>query len=120
MGITENETTDTLANEGTFKEKPSATPHIHIAHTTPYWLASCPTATHDGDIRNLHIFVTKTHDNLEIMFAQNKSPYVTKWLANKQINKKLSNHFWKNKNVTDAQITPQIPKPQLHTMSSTR
>jgi hypothetical protein len=52
-GIIGNEIADTLANEGTLKEKPTTTPHIHIAHPTPYWLASCPTATHDGAIRNL-------------------------------------------------------------------
>ena len=58
-----NEIADTLANEGTPKEKPDTTPHIHIAHTTPYWLASCPTTTHDGAIRNLSTFLTKTHEN---------------------------------------------------------
>ena len=100
-----NEIADTLANEGTLKEKPSTTPHIHLAHATPYWLASCPTATHDGAIRNLHTFVTKAHDNHKVRAAQNILPYVDKWLSNTQINQKLSNHFWKNKKVTDAQIT---------------
>ena len=41
-----NEIADTLANEGTLKKKPSATPHINLAHAMPYWLASSPTATH--------------------------------------------------------------------------
>jgi hypothetical protein len=59
-----------LANEGTLKEKPTPTPHIHIARTTPYWLASCPTATHDGGIRNIHKFITKEHDNCEMAIAQ--------------------------------------------------
>ena len=68
-----NEIADTLANEGTLKEKPSATPHVHLAHATPYWLASCPTATHDGAIRNLHTFVTKAHDNSEVRAAQKNS-----------------------------------------------
>ncbi len=35
-------------------------------------------------------------------------PYVDKWLSNTQINQKLSNHFWKNKKVTDAQITQTL------------
>ena len=103
-----NEIVDTLANVGTLKEKPTATPHMHLAHATPYWLASCPTATHDGAIRNLHTFVIKTHDNLEVMTAQNKFPYVDKWLSNKQINQKPSNHFRKNKEVTDVQITQTL------------
>ena len=100
-----NEIADTLANEGTLKEKPSATSHIHLAHAIPYWLASCPTATHNGALRNLHIFVTKAHDNHEVMVAQNKFPYVDKWLTNKQINQKLSNQIWKKQKVMDAQIT---------------
>ena len=48
IGISGNKIADTLANKGTLKEKLDMTPHIHIAHTTPYWLASCPTATYDG------------------------------------------------------------------------
>jgi hypothetical protein len=72
-GIMGNEIADTLANEGTLKEKPSATPHIHLAHATPYWLANCPTATHDVAIRNLHTFVTKAQYNCEVMVAQTNS-----------------------------------------------
>ena len=93
-GITKNEIADTLANEGTLKEKPTATPHIHLAHATPYWLASCTTATNDGAIKNLHTFVTKVHDNRKVKAAQNKFPYVDKWLSNTQINQKLSNHLF--------------------------
>ena len=92
-----NEIADILANEGTLKEQPPATPHIHTSHATPYWLASCPTATHDNVIRNLHTFVTKTYDNREVRATQTKFPYVDKWLSNTQINQKLSNHLWKNK-----------------------
>ena len=36
VGNTRTEIVDTLANEGTLKEKPTTTPHIHIAHPTPY------------------------------------------------------------------------------------
>jgi hypothetical protein len=49
-GISGNEIADTLANEGTLKDKPDETPHIHIAHATPYWLSTSPMATHDGAI----------------------------------------------------------------------
>jgi viroplasmin and RNaseH domain-containing protein len=45
-GISGNEMADILANEGTLKEKPDKTRHIHIAHSSPYWLASTPTTTH--------------------------------------------------------------------------
>ena len=133
-----NEIADTLANEGTPKEKPDTTPHIHIAHTTPYWLASCPTTTHDGAIRNLSTFLTKTHENQEATLAKRKLPYIDKRLSNEQINQKLFNHFWKNVNTLDTQITQILkfrfaqymgnhrknifwplnyPNPKLHTMS---
>jgi hypothetical protein len=90
MGIPGNEKADTLANEGTLKEKPTPTPHIHLAHTTCYWLASCPTTTHDGALRNIHKFVTKEHANREMAIAQRKFPYIEKWLTNEQTNHK---HF---------------------------
>ena len=108
MGITGNELADDLANEGNNLEKPEQTPHIHIARPTPYWLASCPTGTHDGAIRNLRTFITKTHDTLETALAINKFPYVDKWLSNTQINQKLSNHFWNNDQIPDTQITQTL------------
>jgi hypothetical protein len=74
LGIIGNKIDDTVANEGTLIEKPIATPHIHIAHTTPYWVASCPTATHDGAIRNLHTFVTKEHENAKYEWPKFNSP----------------------------------------------
>ena len=78
------------------------THHIHIAHPTPYWLANCPTATHDGAIRNLYTTITKEHGTREAAIAKNK------WLSNDQINHKLSNHFWKNEKTTDAQISQTL------------
>ena len=59
--ISGNKIADTQANEGPPKEKPDTAPYIHIAHTTPYWLASRPTTTHDGAIRSLSTFITKKH-----------------------------------------------------------
>ena len=85
-GIIENEIADTLANEGTLKEKPTNTPHIHIAHPTPYWLANYPTTTHDHAIYNLHTFITKEEGNRETISTKNQFPYVDKWLSNTQIN----------------------------------
>ena len=107
-GIVGNEKADTLANEGTLKEKPIATPHVHLAHASPYWLASYPIATHDGAIRNIHKFIIKAHDNHKVVNAQHKFPYVEKWLTNKQINQKLSNHLWEDKKIPDAQITQTL------------
>jgi hypothetical protein len=96
LGIIGNEITYTLANEWTLKDKPDKTPHIHIAHTTPYWLANCPTATHDGAIQNLRTTIIKEHGTREAATTKNKFPNDNKWLSNDQINHKLSNHFWKN------------------------
>ena len=107
-GISGNEMADTLANMGTLQDKPDITPRIHIARTTPYWLASCPTGTHDGAIRNLHTFITKEHENRECALAIQKYPYVNKWISNEQIHQKLSNHFWKSKQVPDTQITQTL------------
>jgi hypothetical protein len=83
-----NTITDTLANHGTLKEKPSTTSHIHIAHSTPYCLASCLTTTHDKTIPNLHTFIIKEHRNREAETTKNKSPYLDKWLSNNQIKPK--------------------------------
>lgn len=85
-------------------------PHTYTSHTLPPigQLANCPTATHDGAIRNLHTFVTQAHKNREIGMAKSKFPYVDKWVSNTQINQKISNHLWKNKHVTDAQITQKL------------
>ena len=103
-----NKIVDTLANEGTLKEKPTTTPHKHIAHPSPYQLASCPTATHEGAIRNLHTTITKDHEIHEIALAKNKFPYVDKWLSNDQIKQKLSNRFQKSENVIDAHISQTL------------
>jgi ribonuclease HI len=81
-GIAGNELADELANEGTTKEKPEATPRIHIAHSTPYWLASFPTTTQDRAIRNLRTFITKEHGKNETNLAKHKFPYVDKWPSN--------------------------------------
>ena len=69
-----NEMIEVLANEGTHKDKPSIIAHIHIAHPTPYWLASCMTATHDVAIHNLHTFIDNEHMNQESFATKNKYP----------------------------------------------
>jgi hypothetical protein len=97
-----------LANDGTLEEKPFPTPHIHIAHATQYSLASSPTSTHDGAIRNLHTFIVKKHNTCEAASTRHKFPYVDKWLSNTQINQKLSNYLWKDESVTDAQLTQTL------------
>ena len=46
---------------------------------------------------------------MQLNLAKREFTYVNKWLANKQINQKLSNYFWKNDHMPDTQIT-QTPK----------
>ena len=104
--ITGNKIADVLADEGKHKGKPATTPHIHITHTAPYWLASCMTTTHNGAIHNLHTFTNKEHWKQEFFPAKNKIPCVDKWLSNDQINHKPSNHFSKATCIFDAQIMP--------------
>ena len=54
-----------------------------------------------------HIHNKRTQKR-EFVTTKAKFPYVEKWLSNTQINEKLSNHFWKNEMVTDAQITQTL------------
>ena len=91
-----------------YSKKNQPTPYIHTTHPTPYWLASWPTTTHDGAIRNLHTFIIKEHRKCEVDTTKTKFPYVDKWLSYTQIHQKLSNHFWKNEAVIDAQITQTL------------
>ena len=105
----------TLANEGALKEKPTAAPQIHIAHATPYWLASCPTAMRDGAIQNLHTFVTKAHNYREVRTAQNRFSFVEKWLSNDQINQKLQPLMEKQQNIERPDHSNlQIPICPIH------
>jgi hypothetical protein len=65
---------DILASEGTTKAKPTNTPHIHMAHPTPYWLANYPTTTHNEAIRNLRTFITKEHGTRETTSSKKEIP----------------------------------------------
>jgi transposase-like protein len=46
--------------------------------------------------------------NQELGLAQSKFTYIDKWTSNDQINHKLSNQFWKNPRITNAQITQTL------------
>ena len=107
-GIVGNEIDDQLANDGALLNKPTNTPHIHTTHTTPYWLNGVPTDTHTCAIRNLQTYINKDHKEKELGLAQSKFIYVDKWTSNDQINHKLSNPFWKNPGISDAQITQTL------------
>jgi hypothetical protein len=93
---------------GTLKEKPSTTPHKHIAQVIPYWLASCPTTIHGDVLRYFHTFIIKEHSTREAATTRHKFPCVDKWLSNTQINQKLFNYLWKDESVTDAQLTQTL------------
>lgn len=60
-------------NEGVLKSRLTPTPHIHIAHNSPYWLACYPTTTHDGSIWNLHTFIKKDHRERETTTTKKNS-----------------------------------------------
>jgi hypothetical protein len=59
-------------------------PHIHIARTTPYWLNAPPpkTATHTGEIRNLHTYINNEYWKNGTTLANTQSAYINKWLSN--------------------------------------
>lgn len=104
IGILGNEVTDRLAYDGTTRNKPHPSPHIHIAHTAPYWLNGIPTREHNGKIRNLHAYMNKSHNKIEPTLVQSKFSYVDKRVSNDLINHKLSNHFWKPSSIYGTQI----------------
>ena len=52
--------------------------------------------------------------------AQHKYPYVEKRLSNDQINQKLSNYFWKNIKISDAQITQTLKFRYAHYIGNHR
>lgn len=53
IGISVNEITGQPANEGTTNNKPTPTPHIHIAPTIPYLLNEIQTCEHHREVYNL-------------------------------------------------------------------
>lgn len=98
----------TRANEGTARNNPAHTPHIHNAHTLPYWLNEIPTCEHKGEIRNLQTHINKFHCEHKLRAVEYFCTYIDKWVSNEQIYHKLSNHLWKAKGVLDAQITQTL------------
>ena len=61
-----NKIANQLANEGTTCNKPTPTPHIHIAHTIVCWLNRIPTSEHHVEIRNLQTYINKYHHKQEL------------------------------------------------------
>ena len=85
------------------------------AHPTPYylqkdWWHSMQETPNKGPIRHLGKYVLK-NDKRHNLENQKHTKYIThqthqlhKWLDNKDIDKVLSNGFWKNPTITDKQI----------------
>jgi hypothetical protein len=74
--ISSNEITNQLANEGTTRNKPIPTPHIHIVHTIPYWLNGIPTSAQHEEIQNLQIYINKYHNKQELQITKSKYSYI--------------------------------------------
>ena len=96
------------SNEGFTCNKPIPTPHIHIAHTIPYWLNGIPISKHHREIRNLQTYINKYRRKQELWIAKSKFTYVGKCVSNEQINQKLLNHLWKASSKFDVQITQTL------------
>ena len=67
-----------------------------------------PPGTHTDAICNLQAYITKEHMNWELRLTQSKFTYIDKWTSSDQINHKLSNQFWNNPRIIDAQITQSL------------
>ena len=105
-----NKKTNELVKEGREKEHTDAINPHEFAHSTPYyyqryWWHSMDETLDKGPIRFLEKYIIK-HDrkyNLEIIAT--KFPNIDKWIANEDIDNKLSNEYWTNKQIIDSQKT---------------
>ena len=108
INIDGNEQADKLANIGAWNIYSVAIKPHEFAHTTPFYdqkdMWPGPTKRPDkGPVRCLRTYIKK-HDrenNLEIMSTH--FPNISKWTMNPSINNELSNEFWHNPIITDAQ-----------------
>ena len=106
--INGNEQVDTLAKLGCgLDHRDAAMPHEH-AHPTPYylqkdWWHSMQETPDKGPIRHLGKYVLKYDKNHNLEVIANQTHQLHKWLENKDIDKTLSNNFWKNPSIMDKQ-----------------
>jgi hypothetical protein len=101
-----NEEADKLAKEGSKIILVSDIPfHPHEdAHSTSYWWCRDDDYPFKGPIRHLKSYLEKLEKEENEELAKTLDN-INKWINNPLIDNKISNNFWTNPTITDAQIT---------------
>jgi hypothetical protein len=74
------------------------------AHSTPYWWCREDDHPYKGPIRHLKPYLETVEKQKNEDLAKTFDN-INKWVNNPHIDQKISNNFWTNPNITDAQIT---------------
>ena len=101
-----NEEVDKFAKEGSKITLVSDIPYqpYESAHSTPYWWCRDDDHPIKGPIRHLKSYLKRLeHDENEELAKTFEN--INKWINNPLIDNKISNNFWINPTITDAQIT---------------
>jgi ribonuclease HI len=104
--IIRNEEADKLAKEGSKIVLVSDIPYqpYESAHSTPYWWYRDDDHPFKGPIRHLKSYLKKLEKEENEELAKTFDN-INKWINNPLIDNKISNNFWTNPTITDAQIT---------------
>ena len=105
-----NEIANTLAKEGRFKQHYYPTlPHEH-AYATPYylqknfWKGNLIRTPYKGPIKHFQRYLIKYDYEYHLLSKAEVFPSINKLTHNENIHNKLSNNFWNNPHISEAQI----------------
>ena len=101
-----NEQIDKLVKEGSKIELVNDIPfQLHESpHSTPYWWCRDDDHPYRGPIRHLKSYLEKLEKEENETHAKTFDN-INKWINNPFIDNKISNNFWTNPAINDAQIT---------------
>ena len=104
-----NEEADKLAKEGSKIILVSVIPYqpYESAHSTPYWWYRDNDHPIKGPIRHLNSYLKKLEQEENEELAKTFDN-INKWINNPLIDNKISNNFWTNPTITNAQITQHL------------
>jgi hypothetical protein len=110
VGIDGNERADKLAKIGSGKDHKNASQPYEHAHTLPHYYQrkewpSMDETPDKGPIRFLAKYLKKHDLDNYLTEIANNFPNIKKRTRNESIDRKLSNEFWTNPRITDAQKT---------------
>ena len=105
-----NEIANELAKAGRrYVHTLSIFPHEH-AHSTPYflpkkiWKERMARYPYKGPIRHLQRYIIKYTHEYHLQQTTTNLPNIKKWTEDSNIDNQLSNNFWKNPKICEAQI----------------